>query len=177
MIRLIRYLTTGIILIVLQTAVLPHFLGMHFRPDLLLILVLYSSLSNVSPCSGAFYAWGLGCLFDVFSGTTLGLYGIVMLIIFCASASTGRQFNRDNNITMIIATIVGTIAQSALIAFMLLCFANTTQSWLPIIKQLPTQLLINLGTIILITVLKQPVVEITQQQKLHRNQRSQSSWG
>jgi hypothetical protein len=100
-----------------------------------------------------------------------------MLIIFCASASTGRQFNRDNNITMIIATIVGTIAQSALIAFMLLCFANTTQSWLPIIKQLPTQLLINLGTIILITVLKQPVVEITQQQKLHRNQRSQSSWG
>jgi membrane protein implicated in regulation of membrane protease activity len=100
-----------------------------------------------------------------------------MLIIFCASASIGRQFNRDNNMTMVIATIAGTIVQSALLVFMLLCFAATTQSWLPIIKQLPTQLLLNLGTVVIITLLKQPLVKFISRQKLHSKQRSESSWG
>lgn len=176
--RLIRYLVTGILLIILQTAILPHFLGMQFRPDLLLILVLYSSLSNEPSCSGAFYAWSLGCLLDVFSGTTLGLYGIVMLIIFCTSTSVGRQFNRENNMTMVMATIAGTIVQSALLVFMLLCFATTTQSWLPIITQLPLQLLLNISTVSILTLLAQPFKEFAKRQKIQiSKQRSQSTWG
>lgn len=175
--RLIRYLSTGIILIIVQTAVLPHFFGMQLRPDLLLILVLYSSLSNLS-CSEAFYAWSLGCVLDVFSGTTLGLSGIVMLIIFCASASVGRQFNRENNMTMIMVTLVGTMVQSALLVFMLLCFATTPQSWIPIIKQLPMQLLLNLVTVGLFILIKQPLKEFTQRQKFPGSKRrSQTSWG
>ncbi len=174
--RLLRYLITGITLIVLQTAVLPHFLGMQLRPDLLLILVLYSSLSNTSG-SGAFYAWILGCLLDVFSGTTLGLYGIVMLIIFCASAGVGRQFNRENKITMVVATIIGTIAQVALLVFMLLCFASTPQSWLPIVKQLPLQLLLNLSAIILFTLLREPLKDFVNRHKGHSPTRwSHTSW-
>jgi len=174
--RLFRYLSVGILLIVLQTAVLPHIVGNQLRPDLVLILVLYLSLTKVS-CAGAFYAWSLGCMFDVFSGTTLGLYGIVMLIIFCISASFGHQFNRENHMTMAVATILGTLAQAALLVFMLLCFSTAQQRWLPIITQLPIQLLLNLITVIALTLLAQPLKNFSTRQTSHiSKRRSQSSW-
>ncbi|OQY17632.1 MAG: rod shape-determining protein MreD [Desulfobacteraceae bacterium 4572_35.1] len=175
--RFLRYLVVGLGIIVLQTAVLPHFLKIQMRPDLLLILVLYLSLPALS-CSGAFYAWSLGCLFDVFTGTTLGLYGIVMLIIFCVTGSVGQQFHRDNYMTMIVATTLGTIAQTGLLIFMLLCFSNNGQQyWLEIVKQLPLQLVLNLATVFVIIVILEQVKKTNYRHLLHiLTPRGKSQW-
>ena len=143
------YFIAGIALILIQTSVLPLFFGFSLRPDLILLLVLYIGL-NETPLAGAFYAWLLGCLLDVFCGMTLGLNGMIMLLIFCGTFLGGRQLNLENDLVMLLATIIGTISNSLLLIATLLCFSEQSQSSLLILNGLPTQLVINLATIVTI---------------------------
>lgn len=158
--HLAQYLVIGIMLILVQTSVLPLFFGVSLRPDLILLLVLYIGL-NETPLAGAFYAWLLGCLLDVFCGMTLGLNGMIMLLIFCGTYLGGRQLNLENHAVMLPATIIGTISNSLLLILTLLCFSEQNQSSQLILNDLPAQLIINLLTILTITfllsLLRQPL--------------------
>lgn len=150
--KLVFYLAIGIFFILIQTAILPKFIGTTVRPDLILLLVLYIGL-NDPPISGALYSWILGCILDVFCGTTLGLNGMIMLLIFCGTCIGGRHLNLDNDLVMLVATTLGTISNSLLLVLTLLCFSEQSQSSLLILNGLPTQLLINLITVLSISTL------------------------
>ncbi len=176
MTKLLYYLTCGILLIVLQTAILPQLLNLQLRPDLLLLLVIYISLKETS-CCGAFYAWGLGCLLDVFSGTTLGLYGVIMLITFSTTCIVGKQLDRDNDMTRIAATLVGTLGQTFLLIILLLAFSDSQPNWFHILNQLPMQLLLNLATVVVLIILSQPFKHSHTRKTLHTAiRRSKPSW-
>ncbi|OQY25195.1 MAG: rod shape-determining protein MreD [Desulfobacteraceae bacterium 4572_35.2] len=97
--RLVLYLIVGIASILTQTSILPLLFGLTLRPDLILLLVLYIGL-NETPLAGAFYAWLLGCILDVFCGTTLGLNGMIMLLIFCSIYIGRRQLNLKNDLVL-----------------------------------------------------------------------------
>jgi rod shape-determining protein MreD len=170
------YLLIGLFIILVQTALLPHLISTQLRPDLVLILVLHISLKAKS-CNAAIYAWSLGCLLDVFSGTTLGLYGITMLVIFYATMTISQQLSYDNNTALFFATILATIGQNILLVIILLSFSETNHSWLPIIQQLPKQLMVNLLAVGIISVVLQPLKRWKKHQKLHHaEQRNRASW-
>jgi rod shape-determining protein MreD len=79
--RLLVYLTTGLIFMLLQTTMLPRLLPDALLPNLLLILILYLGLSE-SFVRALFLSLLLGLLQDSFSSTALGLHGVVNLVIF-----------------------------------------------------------------------------------------------
>lgn len=149
--RLALYLFGGIFLILVQTSTLPLFFGLTLRPDLTLLLVLYIGL-NETPIAGAFYSWFLGCILDVFCGMTLGLNGMILLLIFCATYLGGGQLNLKNDMVLLIATVLGTISNSLLLILTLLCFSEQSQSNVLILNGLPAQLFINLITILCVTI-------------------------
>lgn len=173
--RLGLYFFSGIALILIQTSVLPLFVGISLRPDLILLFVLYLGL-NETPLAGAFYAWLLGCLLDVFCGMTLGLNGMIMLLIFCGTYMGGRQLNLENSLIMLLATIIGTISNSLLLIVTLLCFSEQSQSSLLIFNSLPTQLLVNLTTILALTFSFSVLRKHCKRNKRHVSQQGLQTW-
>lgn len=170
--RLLLYFITGITFILAQTTLLPSLLGSSVCPNLILLLVLYIGLHE-APLTGAFYAWLLGCLLDVFSGMTLGLYGIIMLLIFCITCAGGRQLNVDSSIVMIGAAIVGTVGQAILLITTLLCFSEASQNWPLILNNLIPQILTNLVTVLFATI----ILRLIRKLKSRTNgQRSTHAW-
>ncbi|MEA3464854.1 MAG: rod shape-determining protein MreD [Thermodesulfobacteriota bacterium] len=149
--QLLIYFITGIIFILAQTTLLPSML--ETTPNLILLLVLYIGLHE-PPLTGAFYAWFLGCFLDVFSGMTLGLYGIIMLLIFCTTSIIGRQLTIDSTMVMIGASIIGTAGQTILLISTSLCFSETHHSWPLILNNLVPQIITNLITVLAIIILQ-----------------------
>ncbi|WP_321532559.1 rod shape-determining protein MreD [uncultured Desulfuromonas sp.] len=148
--RMVRHLTCGLLFILLQTSLFPALVGNGPRPDLVLILTLYLGI-HASPLQGAFTSWLLGCLLDVFSGTTFGLYGLILLLVFCATYLGGRQLNRDNAAVMFFAAVLGTAAHDVLLITTLLFFADADQGWRIVLFQLPMQLLLNILAVLVAT--------------------------
>lgn len=173
--RLALYLIGGIFLVLVQTSILPLFFGLTLRPDLILLLVLFIGL-NETPISGAFYSWLLGCILDVFCGTTLGLNGMIMLLIFCGTYMGGRQLNLKNDLVMLVATVLGTISNSLLLILTLLCFSEQRQSSFLILNGLPAQLFINLITVLSVTILLSVIRTRSQYSKRKTSHQGLSTW-
>lgn len=76
--RGIIYLTAGLAALFLQTTLLSH---LPIKPDLVLVLVVCLGLSY-EPFSGAVLAFLLGCLTDVFAGSTPGFFALTKTVIF-----------------------------------------------------------------------------------------------
>jgi rod shape-determining protein MreD len=71
-------LAAGLVALFLQTAVFSHF---PIKPDFVLILVVGLGLS-VEPFEGVILAFLLGCLMDVFAGSTVGFFALSKTIVF-----------------------------------------------------------------------------------------------
>ena len=75
----LRITVTVIIALILSKLPLPDFVR-EARPDLLLLLVIYWSLS--SPRNfGLMFAWVCGLAVDVLSGTILGQHAVAFLVV------------------------------------------------------------------------------------------------
>jgi len=72
------YLTAGLVALFLQTTVFSH---LPAKPDVVLILVVCLGLSH-GPFAGAVLAFFLGCLMDVFAGSTPGFFALTKTLIF-----------------------------------------------------------------------------------------------
>ena len=140
--RLLAYLLCATLFIVLQATVFPLIVGTSLQPNLLLLLVLYLGLYEKS-LFGAFTSWLLGCMLDVFSGTTLGLYGMIMLLTFCITCVGSRKLNFDSDIVIFVTTLIGTAIHAILLILMLIIFATAQRSWCCVLPYLPVHLLVN----------------------------------
>ena len=74
----IIYLVVGLGALFLQTTVFSHF---PVRPDLVLVLVVCLGLSQMT-FAGVLIAFFLGCLMDVFAGSTPGFFALTKTMIF-----------------------------------------------------------------------------------------------
>lgn len=83
------FLFIGILLLVLQTSLLPLLPSWLGRPDLLFLLIVFLP-SRQDPLRGAVTVFALGLLMDIFSGVFLGFYPITYLLIFFALKSLYR---------------------------------------------------------------------------------------
>jgi len=126
--RYLIYLAMAGVGIILQTVLIPTLLQGYFKPDLILILVVYLGLHE-PPLKGGLLVYLLGWGYDTMAGVFPGLHGFVLLGIFLA--------------VLLLLVTVGTALQSALVAFALDFFGRTVRIWPQIAWQLPVQMLIN----------------------------------
>jgi rod shape-determining protein MreD len=143
MTRTFVYFLLGFIFLVLQTTLLPPMLPLHFKPDLLLILVVYLGL-NEGYVRGGTLSYLLGCLQDVFAAGYLGLHGLALLCTFLAVRGAAARLNTESPVLLLLLVSAGTLLQAALVLFALGFFAEAGALWMIILKGILPQLLLNL---------------------------------
>jgi rod shape-determining protein MreD len=137
------YLMTGLGLLFLQCAVIPHLFPFHLKPDLLLVLAIYLSFYE-SRIKAGITCYLLGLMQDTFAGESLGLYGLAFLIICLAVKSVSSRLNTESPILLLVMVVCGTVLEGALLIFSLGFFADAGQSWRLIVGNQPLQVLLNL---------------------------------
>lgn len=140
--RVLVYLLLGGVAIVLQSAFLPHFLPYGFKPDLLLILVVYLGL-HARTWRGAVLVYGLGWAYDVFAGSFPGLHGFVLLGIFLAVRAVVSRVNAESSVLVMGLVLLGSLLQAALTIFALDFFVEGGDFWPVILWPLPPQVGLN----------------------------------
>ena len=95
--------------VVLQTSVLPVHVATPFKPDLLLVAMVYIALRS-SLGAGALTAWSLGLLKDVFSGLYLGLNAFTFLIIFLVIKSISDLLYAESGELFVVTVGAATLA-------------------------------------------------------------------
>jgi rod shape-determining protein MreD len=109
MIRNTSALFILVMAVVLQTSILPVHLAGAFKPDLLLVAMVYLALRGpVVP--GALLAWSLGLIKDVFSGLYLGLNAFSFLIIFLVIKSISDLLYAESGELFVVTVSAATLA-------------------------------------------------------------------
>jgi len=138
------YLVAGLGLLLIQCTVLPQFLPWHIKPDLLLILVIRLGFKESRLRAGA-TCYILGLMQDVFAGESLGLYGLVFLVVFLVTKGASCRLNGESPALLFFMVACGTLLEAFLLIFFLGFFAEAGQSWRLIAGSLPWQILLNLA--------------------------------
>jgi rod shape-determining protein MreD len=155
MIRTGAWILAGYLLLVLQTALLPHLLLFGLKPDLLLPLVVRIGMRE-GELRGGLLAYGLGCLEDVYTGTFLGLNGAALLLVFLTVRGNAHRLNTDNSLLVLFLVGCGTLLQAAVQFFALGFFLEGASYGGPILGLLPLQLLANLAGALLLQLAVRP---------------------
>ena len=109
MIRNISVFFGLVLAVVLQTSVLPFHVASPFKPDLLLVAMVYLALRSPA-ASGALLAWLLGLIKDVFSGLYLGLNAFSFLIIFLVISSISDLLYAESGELFVVTVSAATLA-------------------------------------------------------------------
>jgi rod shape-determining protein MreD len=110
--------------VVLQTSVLPVHLSSPFKPDLLLIAMVFVALRG-SLGTGALLAWGLGMIKDVFSGLYLGLNAFSFLIIFLVIKSISDLLYAESGELFVVTVSAATLACVTVNLILLIMLTST----------------------------------------------------
>jgi len=152
MIRNTSALIGLVLAVVLQTSVLPVHLADPFKPDLLLVAMVYLAL-RAPVASGALLAWILGLVKDVFSGLYLGLNAFSFLIIFLVITSISDLLYAESGELFVVTVSAATLACVAANLILLLMLTSTPGIAYSMIVGLLPHLLANAFAASLVTLL------------------------
>ncbi len=133
----------GFFFALLQSGVLPLFLPPDWRPNLILILILYLGLSE-NLLRALVAGLLLGAIQDSFCGPSLGLYVSVYLIVVLATRLVSEQLNVESPPLLLLVIAGGTLLQNLLVGFYLTVFAEAAPVLHILIPAIPKQLLANM---------------------------------
>lgn len=136
---------------VLQVAVLPVFLRPSFKPDLLLVIMVFVALRS-SFQIGAPLSWLLGLLNDVFSGLYLGLNAITFLIVFFLIRSVSDRLYADSALLFVLTVAGVTLASFALNLLLLVTMTTSPEIAYSMFSDFVPRLLVNLFAASLVTI-------------------------
>jgi len=138
--------------VVVQTSVLPIHVADPFKPDLLLVAMVYLALRG-SSASGAFLAWILGLVKDVFSGLYLGLNAFSFLIIFLVIKSISDLLYAESSELFVVTVTAATLACVTVDLLLLLMLTSTPGIFYSMTAGLLPHLLVNAFAASLVTLL------------------------
>ncbi len=136
--------------VVLQVSVLPVHLASPFKPDLLLIAMVYLALRG-SFETGAPLAWFLGLLKDVFSGLYLGLNAFTFLVIFVVIKSISDRLYAESSELFVVTVSVASLTCVVADLLLLVMFTSTPAISYSITSGLIPHILINAFAASLVT--------------------------
>jgi rod shape-determining protein MreD len=140
--RTLVYFTLAGIAVILQTVLMPLVVTGDYKPNLLLILVVYLGLHE-GPWRGGSLVYLMGWLYDGVAGAFPGLHGFVLLGIFLAVRGIVTRVNTESSPLLLLLVLAGTVLDAVLTAFALDFFGQTTRVWPQVAWHLPMQLLLN----------------------------------
>jgi rod shape-determining protein MreD len=112
--RVIPPLLLGVLLLIVQTTLLP-FIPIHgIRPDILLVFTLYLGLS-FSPVSGGTLAFLMGYLMDLFSGNAFGFYALSRPLVFFAAQFFRERFYLEGFYSKFLFAFIYAVSEGLLI--------------------------------------------------------------
>lgn len=133
-------LVLGIVL--LETSVLPHYLTPLFKPDLLLILMVFLALR--SPLATSLpAAYGLGLLKDCLSGLYLGLNAFSFLVVYLVLKLLSDRLYVQNALLLVFTVTVSTFATMVINSLLLTIFSETSGMFSLFMNSLIPHLLMN----------------------------------
>lgn len=114
MIRILALGACALLFLLSQTTLMPAALPHYFKPELLLILVVYLCLTE-SLLRGALLAWGIGFLLDSCGGTAWGLHATIYLCIFSVGRSSIQSLNTESPLLLLFMVFCASLLQSGLL--------------------------------------------------------------
>lgn len=145
-------LFTLVLAVVLQTSVLPVHVVSQFKPDLLLVAMVYLAL-RAPVAQGALMAWALGLIKDVFSGLYLGLNAFSFLIIFLVIKSISDLLYAESGELFVVTVSAASLACVTANVILLVMFTYTPGISYSMIADLLPHLLANAFAASLVTLL------------------------
>ena len=131
-----------LISVLIQVAVLPIYVISSFKPDLLLIIMVFLGLRG-SFETGTPLAWFLGLIKDCFSGLYLGLNAFSFLLIFFAIKSISDRLYADSPSLFVLAVCTASLACCTLNLILLLMFTSSGGVLYSLFSDLLPHMLIN----------------------------------
>jgi rod shape-determining protein MreD len=141
-----------VLAVVLQTSVLPVHVAVPFKPDLLLVATVYLALRG-PVVQGAFLAWTLGLIKDVFSGLYLGLNAFSFLIIFLVIQSISDLLYAESGELFVVTVSAASLACVIVNLILLLMLTYTPGITYSMTAGLLPHLLVNAFAASLVTLL------------------------
>lgn len=129
--------------VVVQTSVLPVYITPQFKPDLLLILIVYLALHSPPIPAGAFWAWSIGLLKDVFSALFLGMNAFSFLLIYLFIKHIADRLYAESPLLFVIIVTLASFASVTLNFLLLLMFDQASGILLSMSSGLIPHLLVN----------------------------------
>jgi rod shape-determining protein MreD len=127
--RLIKGVLLVLLAVLLESSVLPRYIISPFRPDLLLIFMIYLALrSHIKVSLPA--AYGLGLLKDCLSGLYLGLNAITFLIIYLVIKALSDRLYVQSSLLFVLTVSISTVS-AMLINLVLLVIFSQADGLLP----------------------------------------------
>lgn len=136
---------------VIQVSLLPVFVRPAFKPDLLLVIMVFIALRSSFEV-GAPLAWIFGMLDDVCSGLYLGLNATAFLISFFMIRSVSDRLYADSAILFILTVIGVTMASFTLNLLMIVLFTASPGIAYSMFSDIFPRILVNAFVASLITV-------------------------
>jgi len=133
-------LVLGVIL--LQTSLLPHYLTSFYKPDLLLILMVFLAL-RLPPATSLPAAYGLGLLKDCLSGLYLGLNACSFLVVYLILKMLSDRLYVQNAFLLVLTVSASTVATMLINALLLAIFSEASGLFSSLMTALIPHLLMN----------------------------------
>ena len=111
--------------VVLQTSVLPVYIASPFKPDLLLVFVVFLALRSPF-MAGVSLSWGLGLVKDVFSGLYLGLNALSFLLIFVVIKHISDRLYTGSAPLFVLAVCGATLSCASINILLLVMFTKSS---------------------------------------------------
>lgn len=128
--------------IVIQVSLLPVFIRPSFKPDLLLVIMVFITLRG-SFETGAPLAWLLGMLDDVCSGLYFGLNAATFLISFIFIKSISDRLYANSAILFVLTVAGVTLAGFTLNLFLIVMFTASPGIAYSMLSDIFPRLLVN----------------------------------
>lgn len=140
------------IAVVLQVSVLPVHIASPFKPDLLLVAMVYLALRGPFE-TGAPLSWLLGLLKDVFNGLYLGLNAFTFLVIFVVIKSISDRLYAESSELFVVTVSIATLVCVTADLLLLVMFTSTPAIGYSMASGLIPHLLANAFSASLVTLL------------------------
>ncbi|MRR59208.1 MAG: rod shape-determining protein MreD [Deltaproteobacteria bacterium] len=127
--------------LVLQVTLFPSHVADPFKPNLLIVFVVYLGLREGVAWGGLAYV--LGLVHDSFSGLYLGLNGFSYLIIFLGLTMVADRLFTDRRSLMILGVFSATILNGFLNLLLLFLFSAAQGIYATLLESLVPQALVN----------------------------------
>ncbi len=155
MIKIVKFSIAIALALLLQVTVFPVYLEDSFRPNLLMVVVVYLGL-RVTMRGGWCLAFFIGLLQDCFSGLYLGLNGFTFLAIYLFLKTVADYLYSDSRFLMLLVVFVATVVAGLLELLLLLLYSTADGLYATLLPQLFPQALVNTLCASLVTLHSSP---------------------